>query len=109
MTQPQHDDTLLHRYHDGELSPEEAASLEAALAEDSESKAKLDALQELGSLLRSHASAVQAPDADELFAAIESEIDSEGDTQGEQETSTRPPLRVSRRCRSATPTRAPPR
>lgn len=47
---PAVDDTTLHRYHDGELGPAEAARLEASL--DDASRAKLGALDELGGALR---------------------------------------------------------
>ena len=45
-------DELLQRYHDGELTAEERAGVEARL--DADAKIRLEALAELGSLLRAH-------------------------------------------------------
>lgn len=45
-------DELLQRYHDGELTTEERADVEARL--DADAKIRLEALAELGGLLRVH-------------------------------------------------------
>jgi len=82
MTELTLDDTLLHRYYDGDLNPEEAAAVEAALATDEAAQEKLDALGELGDLVRAHGSAASADlNADELFASIEAGL--EGPAEGD--------------------------
>ncbi len=89
MTQPTLDDALLHRYYDGDLSPEEAAKVEAALADDEGAQEKLGALEELGALVRAHSTAAGADlDADALFASIEAGL------QHDEDTTEAPPLRV---------------
>jgi anti-sigma-K factor RskA len=54
-------DELLQRYHDGELTAEERASVEAQL--DGDAKLRLEAIAELGGLLRGH-SAYEAAQVD---------------------------------------------
>jgi hypothetical protein len=76
MTELTLNDTLLHRYYDGDLDPEMAAAVEAVLATDEKSREKLDALEQLGEFLRAHGSAASADlDADGLFASIEANLE----------------------------------
>jgi len=75
MTEPTLNDTLLHRYYDGDLDPEEAAAVEAALDADEGSREKLGALEQLGDLLRAHGNTASADlDSDGLFASIEANL-----------------------------------
>jgi hypothetical protein len=90
MSQLHPDDALLHRFYDGELSPEEAASLQSHIDQDEGSLAKLEALQELGSILRANAQDAALPDADDLFAAIEGQLENPAD----ELPVSRPQLRV---------------
>ena len=64
-------DDLLQRYHDGELSAAERTEVEARL--DGDSRLRLEALDELRGLLRSHAAAESSGvDFGSVITAIES-------------------------------------
>lgn len=106
MTEGKIDDTHLHRYYDGDLSPEEASEVRAALAEDAALSDKLGALEELGDMLRSHAKAQsQDLDSDALFAAIEAGLDEDSgrEEETESEPASTPRLRVIEGARPAAP------
>jgi anti-sigma factor RsiW len=63
-------DELLQRYHDGELTTEERASVESQL--DADARLRLEAIAELGGLLRGHAAYEAASiDFSSTIAAIE--------------------------------------
>jgi len=108
MTEQKIDDTQLHRYYDGDLSPEEASEVQAALAEDKALADKFGALEELGDMLRSHAK-VQAQDldSDALFAAIEAGLDEDRGQKEESEPVSTPRLRVIEGSGKDTPAPAP--
>ncbi len=78
MTTP-HDDRELMRLHDGELSDDERAELEAAL--DDEAKKKLAGLEAIGRVLNARADADTRADgiADAVMAAIDSETNDSSD------------------------------
>ena len=69
-------DEQLSRYYDGELPPEEAAALEAQLADDEGLRAKLDGLTHLSTLIRESTRDVAADlDSEGLFDAIAARFD----------------------------------
>ena len=112
MTELKIDDTRLHRFYDGDLSPEEASEVQAALAEDETLADKLGALEELGDMLRSHAKAQsQDLDSDALFAAIEAGLDEDSarEEETESEPASTPRLRVIEGSGMDTPAPAPSR
>lgn len=70
-------DRLLHRYHDGDLSPEERAAVEAQLASSEALRSKLDGLREVAVVVRAAAEDGADPgaiDADALWAKIDAQI-----------------------------------
>lgn len=80
MSKPQHDADLM-AFADGELDENASRDLEDALARDSGARAKVDAIGELGDLLRGHlelgADAVPHKKFDALWREIDKGIDRE--------------------------------
>lgn len=81
MSKPQHDADLM-AFADGELDEHASRELEDALARDTGSRAKVDAVGELGDLLRGHielsADAVPQKRFDALWREIDKGIDRAG-------------------------------
>ena len=69
---------LLHRFLDGDLSPEEQSELDAFLAEDPELAESRNDLTEIGTMLRSHINhEVDAVDFTDFYAGIEGRLGEE--------------------------------
>ena len=69
------DDDILQRFHDGELSPSEARSVQAQVARDPAAQRRLRELAQLGALLRDAADELSSGlDSEALFASIEARI-----------------------------------
>ena len=65
-------DERLHRYHDGELAPEERARVDASLQSDPEAQRKLAALGDLGGALRAaYGQAGGASEGFDVWPAVE--------------------------------------
>jgi len=81
MSKKQHDADLM-AFADGELDEKQSRELEDALARDSGARAKVDAIGELGDLLRGHlelgADAVPSKKFDALWREIDKGIEREG-------------------------------
>jgi anti-sigma factor RsiW len=68
-------DRLLHRYHDGDLSPEERAAVEAELASSDTLRSKLDGLREVSVVVRAAAQdGAGEIDAGALWAKIDAQL-----------------------------------
>ncbi|RMG99974.1 MAG: hypothetical protein D6705_01655 [Deltaproteobacteria bacterium] len=81
MSHPSFEPETLSAYHDGELPPEDAARVEAALRADPKLARETEAIDELGTALRAvlEADANDVPDArfEQIWDAIEREIDAQ--------------------------------
>jgi len=82
--EPSGPDALLHRYVDGDLSPEERSALEARLPHEPVLRDKVATLQALGTLVREVSApregsgTLQGPRSEALWAAIEAELAAAG-------------------------------
>ncbi len=76
----EHEESILHRYFDGELESEETAEVRRLLSARADLRMDLERMGEIRSLLRESVEKSAAElDSDDLFARIEARIDRDGE------------------------------